>query len=227
MSDSEEKDSGLDLVGIGKLAKAIPSAVYTQTAKTALTTFEKVVAPITESLHGVGRWVRQKFDTMVEVEKAIAAYTIQEAMERAKARLKAGDELRKPSHEKSFVIAFEQASKEVDPLLHELWTNLLASQLSDEASHPHFVELLAHLGPSEAALLISLKSFPQPTTVEDYFAWEPNLTSWRHPGGKQFTDGTLLAFFFMILGSRFQRLGVRIFWTAQYCSTAPKLETHF
>jgi hypothetical protein len=154
----EKKDyEGLDIVGFGKIAKAIPEKVYDRSTKTLLTTFENLTAPITEATAGFGRYLRQKFDNMVEAEKAIATYTVEKAIERARSKAnKTGRLVRPPLHPKSFVKSVEEASKETDPLLHEMWANLLASQLIDDQSHPHFVEILPHFSPAEAHILISL-----------------------------------------------------------------------
>jgi hypothetical protein len=148
---------GLDVAGFGKIANAIPKEVYEQSATTVLTTFERLTAPITETTAGLGRYLRQKFDNMVAIEKAIATYSLEKAVRRAKANAqRSGQTLHPPSHPKSFVKALEEASKETDPLLHEMWANLLASQMTNVHSHPHFVELLPHFSPAEAKLLISL-----------------------------------------------------------------------
>src|SRR5262245_36919433 len=95
---------------------------------------------------------------MVEAEKAIATYTVETAVLRAKAKAAAkGMDIAPPSHPKSFLKTIEEASKETDPLVHEMWRNLLASQLLIESkSHPHFVEILPHCSPAEATLLVSL-----------------------------------------------------------------------
>ena len=61
--------------------------------------------------------------------------------------------MRPPVSTKTFVKAIEEASKESDPLLHEMWANLLASQLVEETCHPHFVQILSHFSPAEAKLL--------------------------------------------------------------------------
>ena len=149
---------GFDLAGLGKLAKAIPAEVYNRTTKSVLTSFEKLIAPITETTSGFGRYIRQKFDGMVEVEKAIATYTLEEACAKAKAK---AAELQVctilPAHPKMFVKALEEGSKETDPLLHQMWASLLASQMLDGFCHPHFVEILPHFSPSEAKLLVSLR----------------------------------------------------------------------
>jgi hypothetical protein len=94
---------------------------------------------------------------MVEAEKAIATYTMEKAVVRARLETaRTGRLLHGPVHPKTFVKTIEEASKETDPLIHEMWTNLLASQLTDNTAHPHFVEVLGHFSPSEAKLLISL-----------------------------------------------------------------------
>jgi len=158
MSSPNNSFEGVDLAGIGKIAKAIPEEVYVQSADTLLTTFRKLVAPITEATGGLGRYIRQKFDNMVLVEKALATFTLEKAMRRAADKSnRYSSRIVPPAHTKSFVNALEEASKETDPLLHELWANLLASQMTEGFSHPHFVEILSHLSPAEAQLLVSLR----------------------------------------------------------------------
>lgn len=85
MQDSSD-DKSIDIIGFGKVAKAIPPKVYEKTATTVLTTFEQLTAPLTEMTTGLGRYLRQKFDNMVEVEKAIATHTIEQALLRARAK---------------------------------------------------------------------------------------------------------------------------------------------
>ena len=168
------KGGGLDLIGLGKVASAIPKEVYERSAATVLTAFEKLTAPITESTSGLGRYVRQKFDNMVEAEKAIATYTLEKAVHRAQARrerIVIG--LRSSAHPKSFVKAIEEASMEIDPVLHEMWANLLASQLCGVDNHPHFVEILPHFSPAEAKLLVSLRPESEIGEHEAYFSLQP------------------------------------------------------
>ena len=154
---SEEKSNSLDLLGFGKLAKAIPESVYEKSTETLLTTFEKLTAPITQTTSGFGRYLRQKFDNMVAAEKAIATYTVEKAVERARKKARERQlSISPPIHPKSFVKAIEEASKETDPLLHEMWASLLASQMVEQQCHPHFVEILPHFSPGEAQLLVSL-----------------------------------------------------------------------
>lgn len=162
VSDIHIKGKGVsvtDLIGFGKLGKVIPPEVFTQTSAAVQSTFLALTAPLTETTAGLGRYIRQKFDSMVEAERAVATFTIGEALKRARANeLAAGREISPPSHLKSFVRTIEEAAKETDPLLHELWTNLLAVQLTTVGARPHDVQVLSHLGRADAELLLSLRS---------------------------------------------------------------------
>jgi hypothetical protein len=151
-SNSNNKSSGFDIVGLGKTAEAVPKEVYVETTRGLINTFNSIVAPITETTSGIGRYIRQKFDNMVEAEKAIAAFTLQKAIEKAQ---KSGN-LVAPKHLKSFINSFEEASKETDLLLHEMWENILASQIVDSNFHPRFVNMLANFSADEANLLMKL-----------------------------------------------------------------------
>jgi hypothetical protein len=161
MNTPEPVKSGLDLVGIGKVAQAIPPEVYIQTSATASKTFDSLVAPLTETTAGVGRLIRQTFDNWVETRKAIGTYTLEQALIRAKGRAeRQGNALQPPPHAKTFLRALEESSLETDSVLHEMWVNLLVAELVDRNSHPRFVGILAELGPEEARLVASLRPFP-------------------------------------------------------------------
>lgn len=151
-----EQDKSLDLVGIGKVAEAIPEEVYIKTADTALNTFEKIIAPITESTSGLGRYIKQKFDNMVEVERLLLSFS----MENAKKKLEnKGITVGKVTHPKTIVKIIEEVSKETDGLLNDLWTNLLCTELETGKSHPFFINVLSSISSAEAILLQSINSF--------------------------------------------------------------------
>lgn len=156
MSNNDDKH-GLDLIGLGRIAEAIPPKVYEQSADVLLQTFQDLTAPITATTNGFGRYLRQKFDNMVFAEKAIATYTVEKALKLAKAKSeRLGNPISPPPHPKSFIKSIEEASKETDPVLHEMWANLLSSQLIAGKCHPHFVEVLPHFSPAEARILTNL-----------------------------------------------------------------------
>ena len=162
MNDETKKDSSLDVLGLGKAAGAIPDSVYEKGADVVASTFAQLIAPFTAVTAGFGRYLSQKFDNMVEAEKALATYAIKNAVARAEARSKAsGSQLHAPESTKTFARTVEEVSKETDPVLHEMWTNLLASQLIETTSHPHFVELLSHFGPAEARTLQDVLPYGQ------------------------------------------------------------------
>ncbi len=170
MTPGPDKKSGWDVAGFGKVAQAIPSEVYKRSAVTVLKTFESLVAPITQTTEGLGQLIRQTFDNWVEVRKAIGTYTLEQAVIRAKAKTeKLGKVLQPPSHPKTFLRALEEGSLETDSVVHEMWVNLLASQLTDSDSHPRFVSILSSLGPEEARLLKSLKPRPSDPHVTSFF----------------------------------------------------------
>jgi hypothetical protein len=149
-------DKSIDLTGIGKLAKSIPPYVYNRTTETITTTFEKLIAPITETTSGLGRYIRQKFDNMVDIEKSLLIYSIQRVHDKLdKNKIHFGH----APTPKTLIKTMEEVSKETDPLLNVLWTNLLYSQLVDQRSHPYFVNILSNLSAKEALLLESLNSF--------------------------------------------------------------------
>jgi hypothetical protein len=169
MITPEPIKSGFDFAGIGKVAQAIPSEVYKQTTATVLKTFESLVAPLTQTADGMGRLIRQTFDTWIEVRQAIGTYTLQQAVIRAKARMeKQGKTLQPPTHPKTFIRALEEGSLETDSVMHEMWVNLLASSLSDRDSHPRLVSILSQLGPAEARLLGTLQPYPKNPRMDHF-----------------------------------------------------------
>lgn len=190
----ESHSNSWDIAGFGKVAEAIPPKVYEQTTAVLLSTFQELTAPITETTAGFGRYLRQKFDTMVDVEKAITTYTIEKAIDRAKVRAEhLGRTIGPPMHPKSFVRALEEASKETDPLLHEMWANLLASQLASDTCHPYFISILTNFSPAEAKLLVSL--LPKSGVGEHGHGWmsveADTFTHWIRKSGDELHPWTI------------------------------------
>ena len=151
-----DDDKSIDLIGLGKLAKAIPESVYKKTTDTTLKTFEKIIAPITETTSGLGRYIKQKFDNMVEIERSILEYSLEKAKKKLERK---GLKSISVSSPRSTVRIVEELSKETDFLLNEMWTNLLCSEITSGKSHPFFINVLSSLSKEEAILLQDLKSF--------------------------------------------------------------------
>jgi len=153
-SKSNLSDSSIDIIGLGKTAKAIPTEVYVETTRGLIDTFNKIISPLTETTSGIGRYIRQKFDNMVDTEKAIGAFSVQKAIEKAQKK----NDLKEPKHLKSFINSFGEASKETDPILHEMWVNILANQIVESNFHPRYVNILSSLSSDEANLLLKLNT---------------------------------------------------------------------
>ncbi|WP_370980219.1 hypothetical protein [Agaribacterium sp. ZY112] len=134
-----------------KLAEKVPEEVYLQATDVSLKTFQKLIAPVTETTDGLGRYIRQRFDNMVAIEKALAVH----ALERACSKV---DKIEPLDHPKSFIVALDEASKETDEVLSEMWINLLSCQLSNKPINPSFSNTLSNLGRDDAILLDSITS---------------------------------------------------------------------
>lgn len=79
------EDKSLDIVGVGKLAKAIPQKAWVAVVETACETFQSCVAPLTKTTSGIGRLIEAKFDRLVDAEKVLAAEIMSRATEKANA----------------------------------------------------------------------------------------------------------------------------------------------
>ena len=146
-------DGGLDLVGAGKLAKAIPAKAWVQLVDTACTTFKAALAPLTATTSGIGRLVEAKFDRLIDAEKILAA----ETMKRATEKMSNSKHTPSGTAKANIVIAVvESSANETEPILRELWANLLAQELVSGTVHPEIPKVLARLSSSDAQLLAQI-----------------------------------------------------------------------
>ena len=144
------EDEGLDIAGVGKLAKAIPEKSWNKAVSTACETFEKCVAPITETTGGIGRLISAKFDRLVEAEKVLAAETFKKAREKVERASTAP----KGNYKSSVIVrVIEQSSQETDVNIRNLWENMLAQELLDGSVHPEVVSILTRLTSEDAQTL--------------------------------------------------------------------------
>jgi hypothetical protein len=72
MPDSD----GLDIVGIGKAARAIPAKAWTTVVETACEIFKQLLAPITGTTTGLGRLIEAKFDRLVDAERGCPEFCV-------------------------------------------------------------------------------------------------------------------------------------------------------
>ena len=158
-------DSGIDLAGVGKAMKAVPPAAWAQIVDTACTTFERTLAPITETAHGIGRLIKAKFDRLIDVERVLASESIVSARRKAE---QAKKPLKTPRPQILLQIV-ENSSGEVDAGVRELWSNLLAQEMLTQAVHPEIGRVLARISFEDAQLLARIAD-SSPSTATELFA---------------------------------------------------------
>lgn len=151
----QERDFSLDLVGAGKLAKAIPAKAWDKLVTTACDTFTQCIAPITATTGGLGRLIQARFDRLVDAQKVIAAEVVSRASKKASAKRKQDA---RPPKASLVVTVIEASSLETDETLRELWANLLAQEFIDGTVHPEFVRTLSRMTASDAKALAGFAS---------------------------------------------------------------------
>ena len=150
-----ESKGGLDLGGLGKIAEAIPREGWNKIIDTAAETFSDLIAPITKTTAGLGGLIQGKFDAMIDVQKVFAADAVYRA--RLKCEQVGGEPNPRPSA-RVVIDAIEEASVESDDNLREIWSNLLANELTSGGVHPEFPKILARMSADDAHLLSSVTS---------------------------------------------------------------------
>jgi hypothetical protein len=147
------EDRSLDIVGVGKLAEAVPDQVWASLVDTACSTFKQLTSPLTAITSGTGRLIEAKFDRLVDAEKVIASQTMSRATDKALRSSR-----RRKNEPKSSIIlkVIEDSSSEVDTTLRELWTNLVANEFVDGSVHPEFVRILSRIRAIDTQRLIEI-----------------------------------------------------------------------
>lgn len=141
---------GFDLVGAGKLAKAIPQKAWIQAVDTACSVFKDCVSPITATTSGIGRLIQAKFDNLVDAEKVLVAENIEKATE----KVRNSGKQRKSAPKGSILAgAIEASAVETNDVMRELWSNLMAQEMLEGTVHPEFVSTLKRMNSADAQRL--------------------------------------------------------------------------
>ncbi len=158
-----DEDSG-DLAGIGKIAQAIPEAGWQKAIDTACDTFADLIAPITKTTAGLGGLIQAKFDAMADVQKVFAS----DAVERARRKTQTCSLVRnsRPSA-RVLISAIEEASVESDDDLRDIWSNLIANELTKGNIHPEFPQILSRLSAADAVVLSEIAERNQDKSLRD------------------------------------------------------------
>lgn len=149
-------EPSFDVAGIGKAAKAIPAKAWVQLVDTACITFRQVIAPLTALTSGTGRLIEAKFDRLVDAEKVLVSDTLANAAKKVKA---SGRPIAETPSARVVVAVIENSSSETNPLLRELWANLLAQEFTTGQVHPEFPNLLARLSADDAQVLAGVAQY--------------------------------------------------------------------
>lgn len=160
-----EDDGGVDLVGIGRVAQAIPEAGWKKAIDTACDTFSDLIAPITKTTAGLGALIQAKFDTMIDIQKVFAADTVDRA--RRKTQHLQPRQNPRPSA-RVLVRAIEEASLESDENLRDIWANLIANEIHGGTVHPEFPQILVRLNASDALVLAQIAEKNTKNTMKAY-----------------------------------------------------------
>ena len=147
---SEDKS---DLTGISEIAKAIPDKSWNRMVKTACTTFENLLSPITQTTGGLGRLIKAKFDNLVDGEKVLVTETFSKANEKVE---KSGKEPGATQNLNVIIRVIEESSRQTDQKIRDLWSNLLANEIIDGTVHPEVVSILSRLSSSDAKVLAEI-----------------------------------------------------------------------
>ena len=144
--------AGIDLAGIGKAMQAIPEPAWQRLVETACATVEKVLAPITETTHGIGRLIKAKFDSMLDAEQVMVA----ESLTRAEDKARNSGQAMKAPRPQIIMLVIENSSRETDGGIRELWSNLLAQEIITDDVHPEIARILSRISSEDAQLLAEI-----------------------------------------------------------------------
>jgi len=145
-------NDGLDAIGMGKVAKAIPAAAWKEVTHTFCETFSQLIAPITATTTGLARLIEARFNRLTAPEQESALEAVNVAVERVR---QTASEAAKPAA--AIIIAsIESVAVETDETMRELWINLIAQEMSGAQVHPEFPQLLRRMSREDARTFVSI-----------------------------------------------------------------------
>lgn len=138
---------------IKDIVKTVPKEAWSQLAKTACDSFEKIIYPITATTEGIGRLIQIRFERLQDEQKIIAAKCLEETKEKvSKSKVYKGHAI-KP------VIVYEaldNTDQQTDETIRSLWSNLLAKEISEGNVHPEIAKILSKITSQDALLLLKV-----------------------------------------------------------------------
>lgn len=138
---------------LNQIAKSVPKEAWSQLAKTACETFEKLILPVTATTEGVGRLIQNKFNQLSDEQKVIATKCMQEAESKTRLRVQKRNVVVKPA---VVYEALDNTDNQTDETIRTLWSNLLANEFAGGSVHPEIAKLLSKLTTQDAILLVKI-----------------------------------------------------------------------
>lgn len=142
-----------DITGISEIAKSIPDKAWNIMVDTACSTFEKILAPLTESTEGLGRLIKAKFDRLIDGEKLLVAETFSKANEKV---VNSGSNYGQNPNLNIIIRVIEESSRQTDQKIRDLWSNLLANEIIDGSIHPEVINILSRMSSTDAKYLAEI-----------------------------------------------------------------------
>lgn len=182
----------------GEIVKAMPEAAWEKLIATTCETFTQVVAPITATTSGIGRWITARFERMEGVEKvntvAILAKARQVILDQHQAATSEPAEVKQLDF-KVIANAVEQSSRETNEDLQTLWANLIASEFTRGGVHPLFPDILSKLTAADAKRLVEIAASYESATyfLMKSFSRPPRRSSWMFQQKPLITESALEA----------------------------------
>lgn len=138
---------------IESVAKALPKEAWNQLTKSACSTFEKIIYPLTATTAGIGKLIQTRFEKLNVQQQIIAAKCIQETKEKI-------ENIKPKEHVaiKPLVVyeALESTDQQTDETIRSLWSNLLAKEFTEGSVHPEIAKLLSQITSQDAILLLEI-----------------------------------------------------------------------
>lgn len=143
---------GIDVIGAGKVAKAIPAAAWKEVSHTLCETFSQLIAPLTATTTGVARLIEARFNRLTAPEQEFAFEAVNVAVERVRPT---ASETAKPAAA-VIIASIESVAIETDETMRKLWINLIAQEMSGGQVHPEFPQLLRRMSREDARTFLSI-----------------------------------------------------------------------
>ena len=153
-----------DLAGVGKVVKSIPKKSIEKIVDVTTETFQKAIAPIIETSDGLGRLIKVKFDSLVDIQKVYAVDALMSAKEKLE---KTNIKTKAIPKANIIMISLENASNETNNDLRNIWSNLIANELLTGNVHPEFPNILKRLSSQDAQTLNKITEENQSALIKE------------------------------------------------------------